>query len=65
MICALLTIVIGPMARLRRSRDIWHRRLGRAWVAAMAGTALTSLFIAEARILGPFSVIHLLSVLTL
>jgi len=64
-ICALLAIVIGPMAILRRSRDIWHRRLGRAWVAAMAGTSLTSLFIAEARTLGPFSVIHLLSVLTL
>jgi len=62
---ALAALVLGPMAILRRSRDIWHRRLGRIWVAAMATTALSSLAIHEARQIGPFSVIHLLSVFTL
>lgn len=64
-ICAILAIVLGPAALLRRSRDRWHRQLGRAWVAAMAGTAMTSFFINEIRILGPFSMIHFLSVITL
>jgi uncharacterized membrane protein len=62
---ALAALVLGPPAIFRRSRDIWHRRLGQAWVAAMAGAALTSFFITEARSFGPFSLIHLLSVLTL
>jgi len=64
-ICAILAIVLGPVALLRRSRDRWHRRLGQAWVAAMAGTALTSFFINEIRTIGPFSAIHILSVITL
>lgn len=64
-ICAILAVLLGPLALLRRSRDRWHRRLGQAWVAAMAGTALSSFWINEARMLGPFSVIHLLSVATL
>lgn len=62
---ALLAILLGPAALLRRSRDLWHRRLGQAWVVAMAGTALTSFFITEIRTIGPFSIIHVLSVLTL
>jgi uncharacterized membrane protein len=64
-ICALLAVALGPMALLRRSRDIWHRRLGRAWVAAMVGTALSSFLIKEGQLIGPFSLIHLLSILTL
>jgi uncharacterized membrane protein len=63
-ICAILAIFLGPVALLRRSRDRWHRRLGQAWVVAMAGTALTSFFINEIRTVGPFSMIHILSVLT-
>lgn len=60
-----LAVILGPLAMLRRSRDIWHKVLGRAWVLAMGLTALSSFFIAEARTLGPFSPIHILSVLTL
>jgi uncharacterized membrane protein len=64
-ICAILAVVMGPPALVRRSRDRWHRGLGQVWVAAMAGTAVTSFFINEARIVGPFSAIHVLSVITL
>lgn len=64
-VCALLALVLGPLALMRRSRDRWHRLLGRVWVAVIAGTALTSFFINEARLVGPFSVIHVLSVITL
>lgn len=64
-ICAILAVILGPLALLRRSRDRWHRWLGRAWVGAMAGTALSSFLINEGRMVGPFSPIHLLSVVTL
>lgn len=64
-VLALAAVLLGPAALLRRSRDAWHRRLGQAWVAAMAGTALSSFFITEIRSFGPFSMIHILSVLTL
>jgi uncharacterized membrane protein len=64
-VAALLAVVLGPVVMLRRSRDIWHRVLGRVWVAAMALTAVSSFWINETRTFGPFSVIHVLSVLTL
>jgi len=64
-VLALAAVLLGPAALLRRSRDVWHRRLGQAWVAAMAGTALSSFFINEIGSFGPFSIIHVLSILTL
>lgn len=62
---ALLSVALGPVAILRRSRDIVHRVSGRFWVAAMAMTALSSFWINENPMIGPFSVIHVLSVITL
>jgi uncharacterized membrane protein len=63
-ICALLALLIGPIALFRRRRDRWHRLAGRTWVVAMLGAAGTALFISEAPMLGPFSLIHIFSVLT-
>jgi uncharacterized membrane protein len=62
---AALGVMLGPVALFRRSRDLWHRVAGMVWVAAMVVVAGSSLFIHEARMFGPFSVIHLLSVATL
>jgi uncharacterized membrane protein len=62
---ALLSVVLGPVAIFRRSRDIVHRVAGRAWVLCMAVTALSSFWISEDPVIGRFSVIHILSVLTL
>lgn len=42
-----------------------HRLLGWSWVGLMTLVAVTSFFFTEIRVLGPFSPIHLLSVLTL
>lgn len=42
-----------------------HRTMGWAWVLMMAFVALSSFWINELRVLGPFSPIHLLSILTL
>lgn len=62
---ALPALLLGPVALLRRQRDWLHRLAGRLWVLAMIVLAGSSLLIHEARQLGPFSLIHILSVLTL
>ncbi len=42
-----------------------HRTLGWVWVVLMAVVALSSLFIHTIRMVGPFSLIHLLSLLVI
>ncbi|MXZ81039.1 MAG: DUF2306 domain-containing protein, partial [Gammaproteobacteria bacterium] len=42
-----------------------YRGIGGIWVALMAGVAISGFWIHEIRLFGPFSPIHLLSVLTL
>lgn len=64
-VCAVLAVVLGPVALFRLSRDWVHRWAGRVWVMAMLGVALSSLFIHTIRVIGPFSPIHILSVVTL
>jgi uncharacterized membrane protein len=61
---ALPALILGPVAIWRRKRDWGHRLAGRLWVLSMVMLAGTSLFIHEARLIGPFSPIHLLSLLT-
>jgi uncharacterized membrane protein len=62
---ALLSVVLGPVAIFRRSRDIVHRVAGRVWIASMATTAISSFRISENPMFGRFSIIHVLSVVTL
>lgn len=62
---AVPAVLLGPVAIWRRKRDLVHRLAGRAWVLSMLVLAGSSFLITEARHLGPFSVIHLLSILTL
>jgi uncharacterized membrane protein len=57
----LLTIAIFTI----RKGSPLHRILGWSWVIAMAVVALSSFWIHELRLIGPFSPIHLLSVITL
>src|SRR5215472_7751034 len=42
-----------------------HRTIGWIWVALMAGVAISSFWINQLRLVGPFSPIHLLSIFTL
>ena len=42
-----------------------HRTIGWIWVALMAVVAISSFWIHQIRLLGPFSPIHLLSIFTL
>jgi len=62
---AVLAVVLTPVALWRRRRDRLHRLVGYAWVMGMAVAALSSFAITEFGVLGPFSPIHALSVLTL
>ena len=62
---ALFAVILGPVALYRRSRDFWHRVAGVVWVMSMLVVATSSLFIHEVRMVGPFSIIHVLSLMTL
>ena len=62
---AILAFLIGGYVLIRRKGDRLHRNLGKVWVALMALTALSSFAIHTIRMIGPFSPIHILSVVTL
>ena len=63
--CALISIVLGAFVVLRPKRDRVHKISGYIWTLAMATVALSSFWIKDFAMVGPFSPIHLLSVLTL
>jgi uncharacterized membrane protein len=65
-ISALLGVLLGPFAILRRRRDRLHKVLGYIWVTAMATVATTALFIPSfgLKVFGHFGPIHLFVVLT-
>jgi uncharacterized membrane protein len=63
---ASLALVLGSVQLVRKQRDRLHRAIGWGWMAAMASAALSSFLVHEIRtVLGLFSPIHLLSILTL
>ncbi|WP_375175488.1 DUF2306 domain-containing protein [Pseudooceanicola sp.] len=64
-LAALLAILLLPLTLFRRRRDRVHKVAGYVWVTAMLTTAISSFWINGIRLIGPFSPIHLLSVLTL
>lgn len=57
--------ILGTWMLMARKGTRVHKLAGRLWVALMATTALASFFIHEIRMVGDFSPIHLLSILTL
>jgi len=63
-IAAILAFALGGWIFFGAKGDARHMLMGRIWVGLMAIVALTSLFIWTIRLLGPFSPIHILSVLT-
>lgn len=64
-VAAVLAFVLGGMVLFRRKGDRLHRLGGRIWVGLMLAVCLSSFFIHTIRLLGPWSPIHLLSVITL
>lgn len=62
---AMVSLVLVPWVLWRERRDRLHKVLGYVWVIAMASLAFSSFFIHSFALIGPFSPIHLLSVVTL
>ena len=64
-VITLLAMAVGAI-QLAAPKGTWcHRRLGFVWVGAMASVAIFSFWIHEFRWWGPFSIIHVLSLIVL
>src|SRR5260221_3925781 len=62
---AMAAFVLGVVQLAAPKGTLPHRALGWIWVGLMAGVALSSFWIHQIRLLGPWSPIHLLSIFTL
>jgi uncharacterized membrane protein len=61
---AIAALLLGAAILFRRKGTPAHRLLGRLWVGLMLVVATTGLFIQEIRMIGPFSPVHLFSLMT-
>ena len=62
---AVLAVAVGALQITLRKGTAMHRLFGWCWLVLMALVALSSFGIHEFRLFGPFSPIHLLSILVL
>jgi uncharacterized membrane protein len=62
---AMTAFVLGVVQLAAPKGTLPHRTLGWIWVGLMATVAISSFWIHQARIIGPWSPIHLLSIFTL
>jgi uncharacterized membrane protein len=62
---AMAAFVLGLVQFAAPKGTLPHRTIGWIWVVLMAGVAVSSFWIHQIRLLGPFSPIHLLSIFTL
>jgi uncharacterized membrane protein len=63
-IAAMSALGLGVVQLASPKGTQWHRRFGWAWVILMAVVAISSLFVNTICTFGPFSFIHLLTLLT-
>lgn len=64
-LAAFTALILGIVQLLLKKGNGLHRITGYIWVSLMAVVALSSFWIHDLRQLGPFSLIHLLSLYTL
>ena len=62
---AMAAFVLGLVQFAAPKGTLPHRTIGWIWVALMAAVAVSSFWIHQIRLLGPWSPIHLLSIFTL
>ena len=62
---AMAAFVLGLIQFAAPKGTLPHRTIGWIWVELMAGVAVSSFWIHQIRLLGPFGPIHLLSIFTL
>lgn len=63
--CALFALVAGPFSLYSRKRSVFHKLLGYTWMLAMIGAAVSSFWIGSFGVIGSFSPLHALSILSL
>jgi len=61
---AIAAMLLGALVLFRRKGTPLHKAMGRVWCALMLVAAGSSIFINEIRLIGPFSPIHIFTVLT-
>lgn len=61
---AIAALLLGAVVLFRRKGTPLHKAMGRVWAALMLVTAGSAIFINEIRLIGPFSPIHIFSVVT-
>lgn len=64
-LAAILAMAVGAVQLVASKGTLRHRWLGFLWVGTMALVAVSSFWIHEFRWWGPFSIIHVLSLLVL
>ena len=64
-IAAVAAFLVGPIALIRKRRDIFHKIPGYIFVVGIVIAAFSSFFIFSIRMIGPFSPIHILSIVSL
>jgi uncharacterized membrane protein len=62
---AMAAFVLGVVQLAAPKGTLPHRTIGWIWVGLMASVAISSFWIHQIRLLGPWSPIHLLSIFTL
>lgn len=61
---AIAALILGALVLFRRKGTALHKAMGRVWVGLMLVAAGSSIFINEMRLIGPFSPVHIFSVMT-
>jgi len=64
-LAAMAAFVLGVLQFAAPKGTLPHRAVGAVWVALMAVVAISSFWIHQLRLVGPWSPIHLLSIFTL
>lgn len=64
-VAALGALALGTVQMLMPKGGERHRAMGYVWAVLMMTVALSSLFIHQTRMWGPFSPIHILSIVTI
>lgn len=62
--CAIAALVLGAFILWRRKGTPLHKALGKLWIGLMLIVATSAWFINEIRMIGPFSPIHIFSIMT-
>jgi len=62
---AMAALALGAVQLAAPKGTLRHRTMGWLWVALLATIAISSFWIHQIRMIGPFSPIHLLSIFTL